>query len=81
MALTLHAALAKDTRDKDVKLQHRHFKFIAATLRDVSLSEKDETPLDYSTWRAICVSFSDACAATNPKFDRARFLKACGYYD
>ena len=60
-----------------VTLQHRHFAFIAAVL----LKERpDYCDLDYlDQWRSTCRAFCEHLAATNPKFDRSRFLSACGW--
>lgn len=30
------------------------------------------------TWESCCFNIADALAAYNPRFDRERFLKACG---
>lgn len=69
--LSDHAALAKDqsTTGANVQLQHRHFAFIArtiATLDDMIMREH------------VADTFGRACGKTNPKFDAARFYKACG---
>ena len=46
----------------------RHYEFVARVLRD------SRTPFP-----STCPeSFADAFAVDNPRFDRARFLKACG---
>ena len=29
-------------------------------------------------WHTVCLAFAKALATTNPQFDRARFLIACG---
>lgn len=34
--------------------------------------------MDYDIVEAICTSVADALANNNPKFDRERFLAACG---
>lgn len=68
--LTIEAAARKDrTTGQNVELQHRHFAFIAAVLADL---DRDMTVLD------VVDAFAYACATSNPRFDRARFLKACG---
>lgn len=62
------AALRKD-RTTDATLEHRHFAFIAATIA---------TAYGSDALRAnLANHFADACARTNPRFDRARFLRAC----
>jgi hypothetical protein len=70
----------RDTkRPLAVTLQHRHFAFIAAVLA------KEKPPnwsYDYcavmNQWQSACRAFAKQCRATNPRFDRTRFLTACG---
>lgn len=33
---------------------------------------------DAATWEALAYEMADMLATDNPRFDRARFLKACG---
>ena len=73
--LTQRAALGKDKTSaeypKDGAMQHRHFAIIAAIL-----AELDSTvPLD--SW-TLARHFADELARTNSRFDRKRFLCACG---
>lgn len=69
MALTLEAATGKDKRNTNsATLEHRHFAFIAGTIADLA---------DMKQRRLIATHFADACATTNPRFDRMRFLIAC----
>lgn len=70
MPLTTKSANRKDLRTgANVDLQHRHFAFIAATIKDLhSIAEIDRT------W--VAEFFANACEKTNPKFDRRRFLLA-----
>ena len=73
MALTAETALRKDkTTGLNVEMQHRHFAAIAAIIE--SMDECD-TPR-----RIVADHFADELAKTNPRFDRKRFLKACGFY-
>jgi hypothetical protein len=68
--LTKESAARKDsTTGATAELQHRHFAFIAAVV-------KDET--DMFVRGRLARRFADACARTNPRFDRTRFLAACG---
>lgn len=72
MALSTTAALAKDkytARTRSGTMQHRHFAAIASILAGMP----DEDGRD-------CASRLFACelSRTNPNFNRARFLKACG---
>jgi hypothetical protein len=72
--LTPESAARKDrTTGNSATLQHRHFAFIADTLRAMHM-----TPLSPLHRRIVIDLFAEACAQSNPRFDRARFLKACG---
>lgn len=71
MPLTAESALRKD-RTTQATLEHRHFAFIASVLAECE---------DLANWGVFCRRFADACARTNPRFDRARFLRACGLED
>jgi hypothetical protein len=71
MSLKTASANRKDpnTAQNGVELQHRHFAFIAATIAAMAGSD---------TYReTIAKDFADACAETNDKFNRVRFLAAC----
>ncbi len=68
MPLKPVAALAKDTRSGLGEMQHRHFATVAAIIAAL--------PDDMLT-RAVADHFADKLAATNPRFDRKRFLAAC----
>lgn len=69
MSLTIESATRKDRASgTNTVLQHRHFAFIAATIEDM--------PEKYR-W-ITATSFADALASSNPRFDRRRFLTACG---
>jgi hypothetical protein len=74
--LSTNAAKTKDKRTakSGVELQHRHFSFIPATIAGMpSFSATLRTQK-----RSVALAFADACATTNPKFDRKRFMEACG---
>lgn len=58
------AALRKDLSTGKDALQHRHFATIAAILRNIGADT------------ATVEAFADELRATNPRFDRARFLAA-----
>lgn len=66
--LTKESALRKDQTTK-ATLQHRHFAFIAATIAAL--------PREGGMRSTVACHFADACAETNPNFDRARFMRAC----
>lgn len=86
MTLSAESALRKDRTNAKSTLEHRHFAFIAATLLAMRPEVDNPAKLDpgeanaawYETWRQQVDHWADACAATNPRFDRARFLRACG---
>ena len=59
----------------------KDFELIANTL----LAARWEGPtstgrnyIDYDTYPPLVNDFADALATANPRFDRVRFLKACG---
>jgi hypothetical protein len=62
-----------NTAANGVTLQHRHFAFIAATIAALP----EHAPTLRAQKAAMASAFADACARTNPKFDRARFIAAC----
>lgn len=72
MPLTAESAARKDkTNAGHATFEHRHFASLAdmlARLHSVG-NEKNRT------W--VCDYFAGELARTNPRFDRARFLKAC----
>lgn len=76
MPLTTESAARKDrtTAAGVPTLEHRHFAFIA----DVIASMPTHAATLRTQQRSCALSFADACARTNPRFDRARFLSACG---
>jgi hypothetical protein len=51
-------------------MSRRHFELIASTIRalDMPANRREHVARD----------FADALAATNDRFDRDRFIKACG---
>lgn len=65
--LTQESALRKDMTNGRGKtsFEHRHFAAIASWLRELG----DSTTTYF---------FANKLADTNPRFDRARFLRACG---
>lgn len=66
----------------NMKLQRRHFEFIAETLK----AEHDDQPLGdgglhHELYVKLCKRFANKLADTNPQFDRVAFLEACDAYD
>ena len=71
MTLTCESANRKDlnTAKHGVELQHRHYSFIAAVIRDIPIAHGRADTAE---------RFAQACAGSNPRFDRRRFMTACG---
>lgn len=75
MTLTTSSALRKDTAmPSGNSMQHRHF----ATVANILQRRFVKTPHHVRSALDICEVFADELAATNPKFNRARFMRACG---
>lgn len=70
--LTPETALRKDRNAAPATMQHRHFATIAAIIAEYGSVESP------SEARAMARHFADRLTRTNPNFDRARFLRACG---
>lgn len=73
MTLSTDAATRKDKTTK-TELQHRHFAFIAAVIA----SMPDHAPSLRAQKASCATAFADACQGSNPRFERARFMRACG---
>lgn len=71
MPLKPKTANRKDLRTGISPMQHRHFCTIAAIVRGLGTEH---------TWTQenLARYFAAELAATNPRFDRERFLAACG---
>lgn len=71
MTLSIEAALNKDQRSAKTRaasaLQHRHYAVIAGIIADLPSAMRGDVASEFA--RAL---------ATNPNFNRARFLRACG---
>lgn len=76
MALKPDAAARKDAlgAKHPATLQHRHFAVIAGILADL---DGDTHGVSRGQHRDICEHFAIRLAATNPNFDRKRFMTAC----
>ncbi len=61
-------------------MTRKDFELIAATLKPAIQVHVGEYPTDItgSALRELARDFADALTRTNPLFDRARFLRACG---
>lgn len=68
------------------KLSKQHFELIADVARGERGEHFDKPYADmnawergtYDAWNTYTLNLAHALAATNPQFDRARFLAACG---
>ncbi len=72
MALTKQSAFRKDKTNAFAStMEHRHFATVAAIIAELGGKER----------RAMANLFADRLRNTNPRFDRQRFLAACGVAD
>lgn len=72
MTMTTKSATHKDANGGNaLAFQHRHYAFVAKVINDAFGNGYQITDSDLIT------AFVNAFAA-NPRFDRARFLRACG---
>lgn len=71
MALTTEAATRKDRTSANSTMEYRHFATVAAII-------KDQPGPDAKMRRQMATHFANGLACTNPRFDRIRFLRACG---
>ena len=70
-------------------MSKKHFNALAAALRqtrdalnrDHQGDSPDHARDVHRAWRMTCRDVANVCAQTNPRFDRARFLAACGMED
>jgi tryptophanyl-tRNA synthetase len=81
MTLSTQATSRKDSSTaRTAELQHRHFAVIAAIIRNelehVACGEDQRNMV-----RSVADAFARRLASTNPRFNRARFLRACGVED
>lgn len=75
MALKPAAALRKDQTNAGSSMEHRHFATVAAIIKGMRRVGDSTSNFDADH---VAHHFADELAPTNPRFDRARFLKACG---
>ncbi len=72
-------------------LTKKYYEMIAKVIRADAAHARDDGTLEtnykdmpawmrgaYDQWNTLVLNLADAFADDNPKFDRARFLKACG---
>lgn len=77
MALTTEAATRKDKTTGLSEMQHRHFATVAAIIASMSKVNNQEHGF-IDVREDVAEHFADELAKTNPRFDRARFMRACG---
>lgn len=58
-------------------MTRQDFEFIAQTLRGIRYPE--DKPSAHKKWQDICNRFAEELYHTNPRFDRTKFLLACGF--
>ena len=60
-------------------MTRKDFELIAKALKESRFCFKsDSNTLGYRQWLHTVKTMADALQTTNPAFDRARFLRACG---
>ena len=78
MSLTVESAARKDKRSaKHAKMdamQHRHFAVIAGIIADMPTHAASLR----AAKRSVALMFADKLAESNQRFNRIRFLVACG---
>ncbi len=75
MALTKQSAHRKDINSGISAMEHRHFATIAKIIREI---DQGLIPCSTDATRKFMAElFADELRATNPNFNRARFLAAC----
>lgn len=71
------AALRKDRTNAASSMEHRHFATVAAIIASMEKVHNGEQGfIDIRS--DVARHFANSLAHTNPRFDRARFLRACG---
>jgi hypothetical protein len=77
---------ARDLSYRTPKMTHAHFALIAEIIRK-EIEDVDLTDVEHSAYNVVNVrddvarAFARHLGMTNPRFDRARFLAACGEED
>jgi len=59
-------------------MSKKHFNSLAQNLRAIEPSGKEDQGPAWKVWRECCCAVAASCADANPRFDRDRFLAACG---
>lgn len=74
--LTPESATRKDKTSGLGEMQHRHFATVAAIIRGMDKVHNQEHGF-IDIREDVAEHFANELARTNPRFDRARFLRAC----
>jgi len=56
-------------------MSKKHFVALAKGLKEVRPNAANES---HEQWQRDCIMVAIVCEDANPRFDRARFLRACG---
>jgi hypothetical protein len=60
-------------------MSRKDFILIADTInREVEIAHANHEPIGAAAMESLARAMADKLATTNPRFDRARFLAACG---
>jgi len=75
--LARNLVIKLNNTEKGLTMTRKHFQAIADTISR-HCCDANVTPEEQ---RRLAESFSDLCASTNPRFNRSRFIEACGVSD
>jgi hypothetical protein len=64
---------------KSPVFQHRHYEMIAGAIKDAVATDTTAQDTGMGSWRWLCEHYADMFERDNPRFDRKRFLLACGF--
>lgn len=59
-------------------MTRKDFEMVANVLRDARVSGAEKSPAEEALIDDIAAHFAQELSYTNPRFDRSRFLRACG---
>jgi len=70
--------MAGPTGREIIAMTSKHFRALAAELADARPDAPAGSPAR-AHWERDTLAIADACYASNGRFDRGRFLRACGW--
>lgn len=74
-----HCGAGEDVESREEKVMtKKHFQALADALKSVRDDAMGKTVSQYEIWEECCAAISAVCGDHNPRFDRSRFLTACG---